>query len=40
MAPSSTADRFALPDAPALLRAAALPATQPLTPVTEWSTRP
>jgi hypothetical protein len=39
-APSSSPDRFALPDAPALLRAAAMPATQPLAPVTEWSTRP
>ena len=40
MASPSTADRFSLPDAPALLRAAALPATQPLTPITEWSKRP
>ena len=40
--PPSTApaERFALPDAPALLRAASMPAAPSMTPVTEWSPRP
>jgi predicted PurR-regulated permease PerM len=40
VAAPASADRFALPDAPALLRAASATATPSMTPVTEWSTQP